>query len=78
VPVCCWRIAINEPCIFRPDWRRTVTGEDARFCFCKQTLWAALEKFPEARQALDDFLVEAFRDEEEGNCDNAEECHQSE
>jgi hypothetical protein len=72
------RIGVNEPCIFRPDWQRTVTGADLRFYFCKQTLWAALEKFPEARQALDDFLIEAFRDEEEGIRDDAEESHQSE
>jgi hypothetical protein len=57
------RIAVNEPCIFRPDWRRTVTGADFRFFLCKQTLWAALEKFPEARQVLDQALIEAFGDE---------------
>jgi hypothetical protein len=54
------RIGVNEPCIFRPDWQRTVTGDDARFYFCKETLWAALENLPEARQALDQALVEAF------------------
>jgi hypothetical protein len=56
------RIGVNEPLIFRPDWQRTVTGVDVRFYFCKETLWAALEKFPEARQALDQALVEAFGD----------------
>jgi hypothetical protein len=59
-PVWCWRIAINQPCILRPDWRQTVTGEDARFYFCKPTLWAALERFPEACQTSDQALIEAF------------------
>jgi hypothetical protein len=65
------RIGVNEPCIFRPDWRRTVTGDDARFYFCKETLWAALEKFPDARQALDQALVEAFADEATGTTESA-------
>jgi hypothetical protein len=72
------RMSIQEPCIFRPDWHRTVTGADVRFYFCKESLWAALQAFPEARKALDDFLIEAFRDEEEGTRDHAEESHQSE
>jgi hypothetical protein len=72
------RIAVNESCLFQPDWRWTVTGADARLCLCLETLWAALEKFPEARQALDEFLNEACGNEEEGTADNVEESHQSE
>jgi len=47
-----WSVGVNEPCIFRPDWQRTVTGDDARLYFCKETLWAALEKSPEACQSV--------------------------
>jgi hypothetical protein len=54
------RVELNEPLIFRPDWQRTVTGADRRFYWCKQTLWAALQQFPEARRAWDQALTEAF------------------
>src|SRR5438552_1845730 len=56
-------MGIQEPCIFRPDWQPAASGADLRFYFCKESLWAALEKFPQARQALDDFLVAAFSEE---------------
>jgi hypothetical protein len=55
--------SIQEPCLFRPDWQRTASGDDARFSFCKESLWAALETFPEALQALDQALQEAFGEE---------------
>ena len=52
--------SIQEPYRFRPDWQRTASGDDERFSFCKESLWAALAALPEARQALDQVLVAAF------------------
>lgn len=53
-------MSIQEPCIFRADWEPAPSGADLRFYFCKQSMWAALQDFPKARQALDDFLVATF------------------
>jgi hypothetical protein len=49
-------MSIQDPCIFRPDWGRAASGADMRFYFCKESVWAALEKFPEARQLLHAFV----------------------
>jgi hypothetical protein len=57
------RTGVNEPCNLPPNWQRTSSGDDARFSFFQQAFWAALEEFPEARQALDQALNEAFGDE---------------
>ena len=56
-------MSIQEPCIFRPDWEPTAAGNDLRFYFCKESLWAALQSFPEARAALDNALLEVLGDE---------------
>jgi len=56
-------MSIQEPCRFRPDWQPAASGADLRFYFCNESLWAALQGFPEARQALDQVLVAAFADE---------------
>jgi hypothetical protein len=72
------RIAASEQSMFGPDRRRTVAVGHAQFCYCTETLWTALAEYPEARQALDEFLNEACGNEEEGTADNVEESHQSE
>jgi hypothetical protein len=51
------RVELNEPLTFRPDWQRTVTGADSRFYWCKETLWAALGQFPDARAAWDQVVT---------------------
>ena len=56
-------MSIQEPCIFRPDWEPTAAGNDLRFYFCKESLWAALQSFPEALAALDNTLLEVLGDE---------------
>jgi len=53
-------MSVQEPCFFRTGEEPGSAEEDLRFYFCKESLWATLVDFPEAKGALDDFLVLTF------------------